>query len=177
MERGAPRPGSGAFPRGTETKIHLVADAQGQPRRFSLTGGQAHDAPPAIPLLTNVKATHVIADKGYDSDQILDFIPGQGAVAVIPPKSNRKTQREYHRELYKQRNLIEGAFNKLKHWRRIATRYDRKSIYFLSALYLASAVTWSVYYSERFIGDTGVTFPSYEANSDGNRVSPIKRSH
>jgi transposase len=131
-------------PQGTETKIHLVADAQGQPRRFSLTGGQAHDAPPAIPLLTNVKATHVIADKGYDSDQILDFIPGQGAVAVIPPKSNRKTQREYHRELYKQRNLIEGAFNKLKHWRRIATRYDRKSIYFLSALYLASAVTWSV---------------------------------
>jgi transposase len=121
-----------------------VADAQGQPIRFSLTGGQAHDAPQAIPLLTGIKAEGVIGDKGYDSDQILDFIQEQGAVAVIPPKSNRKAQREYDRELYKQRNLIERTFNKLKHWRRIATRYDRKSIYFLSVLYLASAVTWSV---------------------------------
>jgi transposase len=60
--------------------------------RFSLTGGQAHDAPQAIPLLAGVKAAHVIADKGYDSDQILDFIQGQGAVAVIPPKSNRRLQ-------------------------------------------------------------------------------------
>jgi transposase len=119
-----------------------VSDAQGQPIRFSLIGGQAHDAPKAIPLLTGIKAEGVIADKAYDSDQILDFIRQQGAVAVIPPKSNRKAPREYDRELYKQRNLIERAFNKLKRWRRIATRYDRKSIYFLSALYLASAVTW-----------------------------------
>ena len=86
----------------------------------------------------------MIADKGYDSNQILNFIQEQGGVAVIPPKANRKAPREYDRELYKQRNLIEQALNKLKHWRRIATRYDRKSIYFLSALYLASAVTWSV---------------------------------
>jgi transposase len=120
-----------------------VADAQGQPIRFILTGGQAHDAPQAIPLLTGIQADHVIADKGYDSDQILRFIQEQGAVAVIPPRSNRKTPREYDRELYKQRNLIERAFNKLKHWRRIATRYDRKSIYFLASLHLASAITWS----------------------------------
>jgi transposase len=120
-----------------------VADAQGQRIRFSLTGGQAHDVP-HIPLLTGIKTQWVIADKGYDSDPILDFIQRQGAVAVIPPKSNRKAPREYDRELYKQRNLIERAFNKLKHWRRIATRYDRKSLYFLSALYLASAVTWGV---------------------------------
>ena len=119
-----------------------MTDAQGQPIRFSLTGGQAHDAPQAIPLLTGIKAQWVIADKGYDSAQILDFIQRQGAVAVIPPKSNRKAPREYDRKLYKRRNLIERTFNKLKHWRRIATRYDRKGIYFLSALYLASAVTW-----------------------------------
>jgi transposase len=85
-----------------------------------------------------------MGDKGYDSNQILDFIRQQGAVAVIPPRSNRKALRGYDRELYKQRNLIERTFNKLKHWRRIATRYDRKSSYFLSALYLVSAVTWSV---------------------------------
>ena len=86
----------------------------------------------------------MIADKGYDSDKILGFIRWQGAIAVIPPKSNRKILREYDRELYKQRNLVERAFNKLKHWRRIATRYDRRSLYFLGTLHLASAVIWSI---------------------------------
>jgi transposase len=126
------------------TKIHLVADAQGQPLRFILTGGQPHDATQAIPLLTGIKARYVIGDKGYDSDQILSFIQEQGGVAVIPPRSNRKTPREYDRELYKQRDLIERAFNKVKHWRRIATRYDRKSSYFMARLHLASAITWSL---------------------------------
>ncbi len=63
-----------------------------------------------------------------------------GAIAVIPPKSNRKSPWEYDRDLYKQRDLIEIAFNKLKHWRRIATRYDRRSLFFLAALPLAAAV-------------------------------------
>ncbi len=121
-----------------------MVDAKGQPIRFILTAGQAHDAPQAIPLVAGIKATHVIADKGYDSDKILAFIQSQGAIAVIPPTSNRKIPREYDRELYKQRNLIERAFNKLKHWRRIATRYDRTSIFFLAVLHLASAVIWSL---------------------------------
>ena len=129
---------------GLSTKIHMVVDARGQPIRFILTGGQAGDAPQAIPLLTGIEATHVIADKGYDSDKILGFIRWQGAIAVIPPKSNRKILREYDRELYKQRNLIERAFNKLKHWRRIATRHDRRSLYFLAALHLAAAVIWGI---------------------------------
>lgn len=129
---------------GLSTKIHMVVDSRGQPVRFILTGGQAGDAPQAIPLLTRVQATHVIADKGYDSNRILSFIHSQGAIAVIPPKSNRKTPQEYDRELYKRRNLIERAFNKLKHWRRIATRYDRRSLYFLAALHLAAAVIWSL---------------------------------
>ncbi len=129
---------------GLSTKIHMTVDARGQPIRFILTGGQAHDATQAIPLLTGIKATHVIGDKGYDSNQILEFIQQQEAVAVIPPRSNRTTLREYDRELYKQRNLIERAFNKLKHWRRIATRYDRRSLYFLAALHLVSAVIWSM---------------------------------
>ena len=122
----------------------MMVDARGQPIRFILTDGQAGDAPQAIPLLTGVEATWVIADKGYDSDKILSFIRWQGAIAVIPPKSNRKILREYDRELYKQRNLIERAFNKLKHWRRIATRYDRRGLYFLAALHLASAVIWGM---------------------------------
>jgi transposase len=95
-------------------------------------------------LLTGIKAQYLIGDKGYDSDQILAFIYQEGAIAVVPPRSNRKTPREYDQEVYKQRNLIERTFNKLKHWRRIATRYDRKSVYFLVALHLASAMTWSI---------------------------------
>ena len=74
----------------------------------------------------------------------LGFIRRQGANAVIPPKPNRKRPRAYDRELYKQRNLIERAFNKLKHWRRIATRYDRRRLNFLTALHLAGAVIWGM---------------------------------
>ena len=120
----------------------MVCGARGQPVRFALTGGQAADGPQAIPLLTGIEAGAVLADKGYESNRILGFIRSGGAAAVIPPKRNRKEPWEYGRELYRQRNLIERAFNKLKHWRRTATRCDRRSIYFLSALYLVSAVIW-----------------------------------
>ena len=96
-----------------------------------------------MPLLTGMKASHVIADKGFDSDTILSFIQSQGAIPVIPPRSSRKNPREYDKELYKQRNLIERAFNRLQQWRRVATRYDRRSLYFLAVLQLAAAVTWS----------------------------------
>ena len=125
------------------TKIHMAIDAVGQPVRFILTGGEKADSPQAIPLLRGLRATHVIADKGYDANQVLGFISVQGAKAAIPPRSNRKVQREYDRELYKQRNVIERTFNRLKSWRRIATRYDRRSIYYLAFLHLAAAVTWS----------------------------------
>ena len=121
----------------------MATDSRGQPIRFILTGGQAGDSPQGIPLLTGIKATHVIADRGYDSNEILNFVQGQGATAVIPPTSNRRVIRAYDREVYKQRNLIERAFNKLKSWRRIATRYDRRSLYFMAALHLAAAITWS----------------------------------
>ena len=128
---------------GLSTKIHMTVDANGQPIRFILTGGQAGDAPQGIPLLRGIKAGYVIADKGYDSDAILSFVRAQGTIAVIPPKSNRRVIRTHDKEVCKQRNLIERAFNKLKNWRRIATRYDRRSLYFMAGLQLASAVTWS----------------------------------
>jgi transposase len=78
----------------------------------------------------------VIADKGYDIDGLLEKIEELGASAVIPPKFNRKEQREYDKE----RNLIEKAFNKLKRFRRMATRYDRKALYFRSFLYVAASL-------------------------------------
>ena len=122
--------------------MHLVTDARGQPMRIALTGGQEADAPQAIPLLTGIETEAVIADKAYESNRILDFIREQGAAAVIPPKGNRRDPWEYDRELYRTRNLIERAFNKLKQWRRLATRYYRKSLYFLSAWYLVAAIVW-----------------------------------
>lgn len=128
---------------GLTTKIHMAADASGRPVRFILTGGQAGDAPQAIPLLTGLRAAHVIADRAYDTDGILGYVQEQGAVPVIPPTSRRRVQRDYDRGLYRERNLIERAFNRLKSWRRIATRYDRRSIYYLAFLHLAAAVTWS----------------------------------
>ena len=92
--------------------------------------------------MSGIETGWVITDKGYESNKILGFIRSKGATALIPPKANRKAPWEYNWELYRKRNLIEGACNKLKPWRRIAIRYDRRSIYFLSALYLVSAVIW-----------------------------------
>lgn len=120
----------------------MLVDALGRPLRFILTGGQINDCTQAATLLENVTAGAVLADKGYDTDSVLAQIEQLDAVAVIPPKSNRKIQRAYNRELYKQRNLIERGFNKLKHCRRIATRYDRKALYFLSFLHLAAFHRW-----------------------------------
>jgi transposase len=110
--------------------------------RIDLTGGQQADVSQAKALLSGFGAGAVIADEGYESNRDLAFIRDQGGEAVIPPKSNRWKPWEYDRELYWERNLIERASNKLKQRRRIATRYDRRSLNFLSALHLVAAVIW-----------------------------------
>ena len=84
----------------------------------------------------------MLADKGYDADYIIEAVEGIGAMAVIPPKSNRKTSREYDKGIYKERNLIERLFNKLKHFRRIATRYDKTALSFMSFLNVAAIYLW-----------------------------------
>ena len=121
-----------------------MANAQSRPVRFSITGGQRAHVSQALPLLTGIETGAVIADKGadkeYESNRVLALIRDRGAEVVIPPKSNRKEPWEYDREMYRQRNLIERAFYKLKQWRRIATRYDPRSLYFLSALHLVAPV-------------------------------------
>ncbi len=121
----------------------MSVDTDGKPLRFILTGGHRHDAPQAPALLEGMKARWIIADKGYDSNKILHLIEEMEATAVIPPKKNRKEQRAYDRERYKARNVIERTINKLKDYRRIATRYDRRECYYMAFLHLASALTWS----------------------------------
>ena len=120
----------------------MLTDAVGRPLRFVLTGGQVNDSTQADRLLDEVETAHVIADRGYDSDGVLEKIEELGANGVIPPKSNRREQRGYDEKLYKERNLIERTIGKLKRFRRIATRYDRRALYFRSFLYLAASLLW-----------------------------------
>ena len=102
-----------------------------------VTAGQVHDCTQAIALLGERKAVWVLADKGYDSQQILDHIEAMGAVAVVPSKSNRKQQRSHDKELYRQRNRIERCFSRLKHFRRFATRYEKLKTNFKALVALA----------------------------------------
>lgn len=121
------------------TKIHLLADEEGLPLDFRITAGQAGEYAPAAELLDGQRAEAVIADKGYDADAIVAQAVEMNATAVIPSKCNRKQQRAYDRELYKQRNRIERCFNKLKHFRRFATRYCKTIQAFRSFTALACA--------------------------------------
>ena len=98
--------------------------------------------PQALALLDGFRPAHVLADKAYDSNDFRALVEGAGATAVIPCNPTRKHQIPYDFEIYKARNRIERCFNKLKHFRRIATRYDRKAIYFLAFIHIASAMLW-----------------------------------
>jgi transposase len=117
-----------------------VADGLGNPVDFVLTGGQVNDNQCAGQLLEDKSADFVLADKAYDTDWILEKVQDMNALAVIPPKSTRIEQRRYDRHYYKERNLIERFFNKLKQFRGIATRYCKRAKYFLEAVKLASSV-------------------------------------
>lgn len=107
------------------TKVHLLADEIGLPVAFRITAGQTAEYAQAICLLEGQQAEAVIADKGYDSTEIVTTIEALGAVAVIPPRKHWRQPRAYDRTLYKQRNRIERCFNRLKQFRRFSTRYCR----------------------------------------------------
>jgi transposase len=93
-------------------------------------------------LLDSQKAEAVLADKGYDADYVVEAALAMDALAVIPPKSNRKIQREYDKHLYQERNNIERMFGKLKHSRRVATRYDKLSVSYMGFVLLAAICIW-----------------------------------
>jgi transposase len=123
------------------TKIHATCDALGNPTGFLLTPGQAHDLVGADALLPKIAADTLIADRAYDADErVLQLLADAGKTPVIPPKANRKIQREYDKELYKSRHLIENFFAKLKQYRAIATRYDKTDQNFLAAIYAAATI-------------------------------------
>ena len=128
---------------GLTTKIHARVDAKGRPVRLILSPGNDHDVTCTEALLDGLEPhAIVIADKGYDADRVRQHIRAQGAVPNIPNKSNRKKRYRWKKSIYRQRNHVERFFNKLKNFRRIATRYDKLGATFFAFVQLASVRIW-----------------------------------
>lgn len=121
-----------------------MVDALGNPLRFRLTAGQVADIMEAEALIEGFETQAVIGDKGYDADALVARIEASGAQAVIPPRKNRTQQRHYDHDLYKDRNLVERFFNRLKQFRRIATRYEKLARNFSSMINLVFTYIWLV---------------------------------
>jgi transposase len=113
-------------------------DGKGEPTKLILTGGQESDIKQAAALIEGQKFKAVIGDKGYDSDELVDAIKAKGAEAVIPPRENRIEQREYDKEQYKDRNLVERFWSRMKQFRRVATRYEKTACNFLGFVRVAA---------------------------------------
>lgn len=127
---------------GFSTKIHTATDALGNPLKFILTAGQRNDITQAKKLCKSIFNATIIADKAYDCDDFVETILSQKCIPNIPPKSNRKNPRSYDKDLYEYRHIIECFFSKLKHFRRIFSRYDKSSKSYLSFLHFVGVFIW-----------------------------------
>ena len=127
---------------GLTTKIHAIVDALGNPVALSLTPGQTADITQAVPLLDQVEPDAFLADKGYDADALIETLEERGITPVIPPKANRKEPRKTDFALYRERNLVERFFCKIKQYRAISTRYDKLANTFLAAVALICVLFW-----------------------------------
>ena len=130
------------------SKLHATTattDALGNPLRWLLTPGHRNDITQAARLIEGIATSAVVANRGYDADWLLARVAACGAAAVIPPRSSRKVhrkvQRDYDANLYADRNKIERLFGRLKHYRRVATRYETLGRSYLSMVYVASIMT------------------------------------
>lgn len=110
--------------------------------RFIITPGQRNDCTQAVEILKDLDTAAVLADMGYDTDEIIAAIEESGSVAIIPPKANRIIQREYDEELYKERHKIECLFGFLKHYRRLFARFDKMKVNFSAFLHFVAALQW-----------------------------------
>lgn len=124
---------------GLNSKIHLAVDAHGVPARILITKGTTADCKQAEALIENIEAKALLADRGYDSDAIVEKA---GIKAVIPPRKNRKVQREYDKELYTLRYFVENAFMILKRWQGVENRYAKNTASFLAAVQLRCIAAW-----------------------------------
>lgn len=128
---------------GRTTKIHALTDTACRPVAFLLTGGQVADCAAANRLLEQIATADLVhGDKGYDTNAVRGMIEAKGAAPNIPPKVNRRWKSCFSPYLYRSRNAIERMFNRLKDFRRIATRYDRLAVNFLAAVHIAAIVSY-----------------------------------
>jgi transposase len=128
---------------GRTTKIHALTEDRGRPVAFLITPGNCHDLVGARDLLPTLPPSkRLLADRAYDATSLRDWLAERGTKAVIPPNPTRKHPHRYDAKAYKGRNLIERMFCRLKDFRRIATRYDKRADVYLSAILLAAALTW-----------------------------------
>jgi len=128
---------------GLTTKIHALVDADGLPIALKLTEGQAHDGRAACDMLGSLAAGNILlADRAYDSDALRQALAQRGAWANVKPMPNRRNVPAFSPFLYRYRNLVERFFNKLKHFRAVATRYDKTPENYLVSVKLASVRIW-----------------------------------
>jgi transposase len=128
---------------GLTTKIHAVVDANGLPLHITLTGGQQHDSVVVRALLEDLPSGGMLlADKAYDAAEIRKFVSSRGGWANIPPRRNRRDPICFSPYLYCDRNRVERFFNRIKHYRRIATRYEKRAANFLAFVKLAAIRLW-----------------------------------
>jgi transposase len=119
-----------------------LVEGLGSLARFRLTGGEAGDSPQALPLLGDMKPNSLSTHKAYGTDEIIEHLAATSIEAVIPPRSHRLDQRPFDRHLYKNRNMVERFFCRIKQFRRIATRYDKLTECFASFVAQTAAIIW-----------------------------------
>ena len=129
--------------RGLNTKIHLAVDANGMPIRILVTEGTRADCKETVHLIEGISAEILLADRGYDTNDILAYAVSAGMEPVILPKKYRKEQRDYDKYLYKPRHLVENCFLALKRWRGIVTRYAKTSDAFIAAVHVRCIAIWA----------------------------------
>ena len=122
--------------------MHMAVDAHGMPVRALVTAGTVADCTQALPLIDGIEAEWLLADKAYDTNEIIDVATERGMNPVIPPKCNRRAKRRYDRALYKLRHLVENAFRNLKEWRGVATRYAKRTASYLAACQIRALTLW-----------------------------------
>jgi transposase len=128
---------------GLTTKVHALVDAEGRPIALKLTEGQAHDGRSAADMFETLQAGQILlADRAYDSDALREALSERAAWGNIRLMPNRKNRPAFSAWLYRYRNLVERFFNKLKHFRAVATRYDKRDDNFLASVKLASLRIW-----------------------------------
>jgi len=127
---------------GFTTKIHALVDGLGNPIKFLLTPGQRHDITQAAILTEEIHDSAILGDKGYDADHFIDWLNKNNNSHTIPPKRNRKNPRDYDQHRYKERHLVECFFSKMKHFRRVFSRFDKSVNSFLGFLYFVGTLIW-----------------------------------